>query len=139
MSTRQNELAYCQHIASQIGLKVQKRCIKTMVIGMISLKTKNICFFFTILETAYGSHFCSVPSQFQVPPYNNSFVSILPSLDCRQVPVGPLHAEKMTEEVFTPCIQNRVSSFPLHSRIVVKYVNANLGCSSVHQKKETFK
>ena len=29
-------------VASQIGLKAQKRCIKTLVIGIISFKTRNI-------------------------------------------------------------------------------------------------
>ena len=32
-------------VARQIGLKVQKRCINTLVIGRISLKTRNICVF----------------------------------------------------------------------------------------------
>ena len=53
-------------IASQISPKIQKRCIKTLVIGITSLKTTNICFFLIILETAHGSHFWSVPSQFQI-------------------------------------------------------------------------
>ena len=33
-------------VASQTGLKAPKRCIKTLVIGIISLKTQNICIFF---------------------------------------------------------------------------------------------
>ena len=35
----------------------------------------------------------------QVPAYNRSFVSIIQSYDCKQVPVGLLHAEKVTEVV----------------------------------------
>ena len=33
-------------VASQIGLKAQKKCIKTLVVGINSLKTRHICFFF---------------------------------------------------------------------------------------------
>ena len=61
----QNELPEMEN-ASQIGLKAQQRCIRTTVMGINSLKTTNICFFLIILETAHGSHFWSVPSQFYI-------------------------------------------------------------------------
>ena len=45
MSTSENELLEMEN-ASQIGLKALKRCITTTVIGIISLKTKNIWLFY---------------------------------------------------------------------------------------------
>ena len=53
-------------IASQSGLKAPTKCKTPTVIGIISLRTKNICFFIIILETAHGTHFYLVPSQFYI-------------------------------------------------------------------------
>ena len=35
----------------------------------------------------------------QVPSYNRSFDSLIQSYECKQIPVGLLHAEKMAEVV----------------------------------------
>ena len=59
----QNELLEMEN-ASQIGLKGQKKLHKTAVLGIISLKTKNI-WFLIILEIAHGSQFWSVPANFR--------------------------------------------------------------------------
>jgi hypothetical protein len=63
VSTSQNELPEMEN-ASPIGLKAQKNCIKTTEIWINILKTTSIWLFFIIFETAHGSHFWSVPSQF---------------------------------------------------------------------------
>ena len=64
MSTSQNELTEME-VVSQIGLKVQKKIHKTLVIGIISLKTTNICFFFFKITMETAATFGQFPANFR--------------------------------------------------------------------------
>ena len=80
VSTSQNELREMEN-TSQIGLKAQKRCKKTTVIEIISqFKNQKFMFFFYIPgnRACHGSHFWSVPSQFQIfwRPANSIHASV---------------------------------------------------------------
>ena len=52
-------------VASQIGLKAQKICITTLVIGIINLKTTNICCFFLFLRPHMAATFGQFPANFR--------------------------------------------------------------------------
>ena len=52
-------------IVSQIGLKAQKICIKTTVIGIISLKTTNIYFFFKSWTLHMAAFYGQLPANFR--------------------------------------------------------------------------
>ena len=75
-------------IASQIGLKAPKRCIKTMVIGIISLKTTNKWFF-------------DNPGHFIWQPF---LVSSQPILDFLEPwpQLSLLYVSSVTVETFSP-------------------------------------
>ena len=63
-------------VASQIGLKAPKRCIQTLVIGILSLKTQNIYIYIFFFKLLWRPHMAATFGQF---PANFRFSGALPT------------------------------------------------------------